>query len=312
MHEVAHLCIAAPIVVTIVDLLTLGETDVHIISFCSDIPAVFQHGELKAGTEIIRRFALGLVVIVRTQSEQQLVLMQHLGVTLRQGHHALRLIGDTTCIQERRQVVIIADTFGGTILGGTRTVPETHLITELPTNQSMNLHTEVETCADARGNGIQRIRQDGRSRQRSRQRREERLTKSGQIGMGERCLKLTHTEAQFRHGGIVDPGLLQDVTSRGCRIDTDVIVDLSERLTRKTDDGVRDGETGVSHIVLIIGFVESLVIIIAIIQRALKEEIGFEHEIAVIRLEGKTTIVGNRDHTVIHIILFIVVSQNRC
>ena len=61
--------------------------------------------------------------------------------------------------------------------------------------------------------------------------------------MGKRGLKLTHTEAQFGHGGIVDPGLLQDISTGGCRIDTDIIVDLTESLTRETDDGVRDGET---------------------------------------------------------------------
>ena len=238
--------------------------------------------------------------------------MQQFGITLRQGHRTLWLIGDTTCIQERRKVVVVTDAFRGTILTRTCSVPETNLITKLTTNQSMNLHTKIKACADTRCHSVQGIRQDGRSCQRRRQRREERLTKGGQIGMGEGCLKLTHTETQFWHGGIVDPGLLQDVTSRGCCIDRDVIVDLSECLTSKTNDGVRDGKTRVSHIVLIIGFIKSLVIVIAIIQRALQIEIGFEHEIAVVRLEGKTTIIGNRDHTIVHIIFILVISPNRC
>ena len=53
MYEVTHLGITTPVVVTIVDLLALGETNVHIISFSADIPTVLQHGKLKAGTEII-------------------------------------------------------------------------------------------------------------------------------------------------------------------------------------------------------------------------------------------------------------------
>ena len=100
MHEVTHLGIAAPVIITVVDLLTLREADVHIIGLSPYIPAVLQHGKLKAGTEIIRRFTLCLVVVVRTQAEQQFVLVQQFGVTLRQGHRTLRLIGDTTCIQE--------------------------------------------------------------------------------------------------------------------------------------------------------------------------------------------------------------------
>ena len=209
-------------------------------------------------------------------------------------------------------MVVVADTFRSPVLGRTRTVPETNFITKLTTDQSMNLHTEIETCADTRCHGIQGIRQDGRRRQRRRQRREERLTEGSQIGMGERRLKLTHTETQFRHRSIVDPGLLQDVTPRGSRIDTDVIVDLTERLTRKADDGIVHGETRVGHIVLIIGFVESLVVIITVVEGALQIEIGFEHETPVVRLEGKPTVVGDRNHTVVHIIFVIVISPNRC
>ena len=53
MDEIAHLSISAPIIIGVVNLLTICETYMHIIGFCTNVPPVLQHGKLKAGTEII-------------------------------------------------------------------------------------------------------------------------------------------------------------------------------------------------------------------------------------------------------------------
>ena len=110
-------------------------------------------------------------------------------------------------------MVIVTQSLGGIILGRARTIPESHLIAKLIGDESMNLHAEVKACADTRRNGIQRVRKNGLCRQRSGQAGEECLSQGRQIGMSKGCLELTHPEAQFRTGSIVDPCLLQDVAT---------------------------------------------------------------------------------------------------
>ena len=119
--------------------------------------------------------------------------------------------------------------------------------------------------------------------------------------MGERCLELTSTETEFRTDGIVYPCLLKHIATRGCRIDADVIVNLSEGLTRKTDNGVRHGETRVGDIILIVGLVETFIIVVFKVEGTLQIEIGLEYEAPVITLECEATVVGNRNHAVVHI-----------
>ena len=127
------------------------------------------------------------------------------------------------------------------------------------------------------------------------------LAKRGEVGMSERCLELTGTETEFRTDGIVDPSLLKHVASGGCRIDADVIVDLSEGLARETDDGIRHGKAGVGDIVLIVGLVETFIIVVFKVEGTLQIEIGLEYEAPVITLECEATVVGYRNHAVVHI-----------
>ena len=100
VYEVTHLGITAPVVVRVIDLLALGEADMHIVGLCADIPAVFQHRKLKTSTEIVGRFTFCLVVEVGTQSEEHLVLMEQFGVTLCHGHGTLGLVRNTSCIEQ--------------------------------------------------------------------------------------------------------------------------------------------------------------------------------------------------------------------
>ena len=58
---------------------------------------------------------------------------------------------------------VVADGLGGTILCATCSIPESYLITKLVGNESMNLYTKIETCANAWGNGVERIWQNGYS-----------------------------------------------------------------------------------------------------------------------------------------------------
>ena len=53
--------------------------------------------------------------------------------------------------------------------------------------------------------------------------------------------------------------------------------------------------------ILIVGFVESFIVIIAIVEGTLQIEVWLEHKVTIIRLEGKPSVVCNRDHTIIHI-----------
>ena len=54
---------------------------------------------------------------------------------------------------------------------------------------------------------------------------------------------------------------------------------------------------------MVIGLVESLVVIVAIAEGGLHIEIGFEYETAVVGLQCETTVVGDRNHAILHIIL---------
>ena len=102
--------------------------------------------------------------------------------------------------------------------------------------------------------------------------------------MSERRLELTCTEACGRTDGIVNPRLLKHVGTCGCSIDAEVIIETSKGLTREAQYGIGHSEARIGHIVLIIGFVESLVVVVIQLSAGLEEQIWFEDEPAVLAL----------------------------
>ena len=165
MNETAYLRITTPVIVAVVDFLTIGKADAHIVSLNTYIPAVHEHGELNTSTEIVGRLTLRLYIIIGTETHEHLLFMQEFGVTLGKRHSTIRLVGKATCIEQRRDVEVVADGLGSAILTSTRTIPQTDLITKPIGNETMHLNTKVEARANARGNGIERVRQNGRGGQ---------------------------------------------------------------------------------------------------------------------------------------------------
>ena len=165
----------------------------------------------------------------------------------------------------------------------------------------MHLKAQVESGAYAWGDGIEGVGQDAACSQRSGNLWKQCLAKCGEVGMCEGCLEFTSAETQGRTNGIVNPCLLQHIATRCCGIDTDVVIDLTECLTGETDDGIGNGKATVGNVILIIGFVKSLVVVVFHVERTLHIHIGLEHEIAILRLKGEATVVGNGQHAVLHI-----------
>ena len=119
--------------------------------------------------------------------------------------------------------------------------------------------------------------------------------------MCEGSLELTHTETSFRLYLIVDPGLLQDVCALGCCIDRQVVVELSESLACETQYGIGNGKARVSYVILIIGLVQSLIIVVVHLSSCLQEQVGLENKLPVFRLKGKTSVVRDTQHAILHI-----------
>ena len=61
--------------------------------------------------------------------------------------------------------------------------------------------------------------------------------------MGKRSLELTCTETQFWADGIINPGLLKNITSRGSCVHTDIIIYFAKGLTCESDNGIGYGKT---------------------------------------------------------------------
>ena len=81
---------------------------------------------------------------------------------------------------------------------------------------------------------------------------------------------------------------MQDVPSASGCIDGEVECHPVECLARKTEDGIRDRETAVVYIILIVGRVQSFIIVVIDIGTGLNQHIRFENEIPLFGGDRKT------------------------
>ena len=112
-----------------------------------------------------------------------------------------------------------------------------------------------------------------------------------------------------RRYSVVHPRLLQDVSASGSSVDAQVVVQSAEGCAGETEDGIRHGKARVSHIVLIIRFVQALVVIVVVLPPCLHEEVRLEDELAVARLKRKASVVRNAKHAVFHVDVLCLLLQ---
>ena len=106
------------------------------------------------------------------------------------------------------------------------------------------------------------IRQNDGSRERSGQHGKERLAEGGEIGGGQTgVLNLTGAETEAVVHLDIEPSLLQHVGTAGGGIDREVVGHFVVGLAGETEHGIRHGEAGVGHIVLIVGLVQPFIVI---------------------------------------------------
>ena len=196
---------------------------------------------------------------------------------------------------------VVAQSLCSIVYGSARAVEDAYLIAPFVFYHTMHLNTEIKASTDIWCQRIKRVGQYDGCCKRCRQGGEESLSEGCHIGMTERSLEFSHSETHFLACSIVNPCLLQYVASRSCRIDTHVVVNLSECPASETNDCVWHRETGVGHIVLIVGLVQSAVVVIVIVAGCLYIHIWLEHEVALLRLQCKSAVVGNRYHAVVHV-----------
>ena len=243
---------------------------------------------------------------------------QHVGVALSLGHAAPRHEADASGVEQSGDVPVVGEGLGGVVDAAARAVPQADLIAHQPlvaeagcrllhvagtaqTGDAVIRHTQVEAGADGRIDGVERIGHDDAGDERSGQDGEERFAQGGQVGVAERRLELAHAEAGGVAEAIVHPGLLQDVAAAAGRVHRDVVVEAAERGAGEADDGVGDGEAGIGHIVLIVGLVQTFVVIVVEHAARLQEEVGLEDEFAVLRLQREASVVGDAGDAVLHV-----------
>ena len=100
--------------------------------------------------------------------------------------------------------------------------------------------------------------------------------------MRERSLELANTYLY------VEPSLLKDVSSVSGSIDGEVECHPVECLARETEDGIRDRETAVVYIVLIVGRVQPFIVVVVDVSTGLDQHIRFENEIPLLGSDCKT------------------------
>ena len=106
--------------------------------------------------------------------------------------------------------------------------------------------------------------------------------------MGEWGLELTQTDSELLTGGIVEPSLLKQSTSTASGIDREVERHLPKGLACETQHSIGDGEARIGHVVLIIGLVQTLVIVVIELSSRLHQQVGLEYEITFLRLNRET------------------------
>ena len=106
--------------------------------------------------------------------------------------------------------------------------------------------------------------------------------------MRERSLELANTYGKTLFYLYVEPSLLKDVSSVSGSIDGEVECHPVECLARETEDGIRDRETAVVYIVLIVGRVQPFIVVVVDVSTGLDQHIRFENEIPLLGSDCKT------------------------
>ena len=123
--------------------------------------------------------------------------------------------------------------------------------------------------------------------------------------MGERCLEFTCTNGKLLTESIVKPYLLQQCTTTASSIDAQVKSQLIKRLTCETKHSIRDREARVSHVILIVGLIQALVIIIVKLTSRLHKQIRLKHKISLLGCDRETFPTCQRYHTVVGIFFIL-------
>ena len=286
--EIACLSVGSPVVEALADLLTLRESDMHVVGFGADVPAVFEHREFESCTEVVRAFAFTLYVFGDTETEEHFVFVQTVGIALCGWHHATGHPGEAGTVEERGDMPVVAECLAGCIDGGTCAVEDSDLVAKLFPEQAMQFDTEVETGSDGGGDGIEGVWHDGCRCERCGYLGQECFAEGGEVGMGEGCLELTDLDGKLLLEFDVEPCLLQEVATRGSGVHREVESDTAKSLSRESEHGVGDGKTCVGDVVLVVGFVQTFVVVVVEVGRCLDECVGLEDEVALLAGDGKT------------------------
>lgn len=224
--------------------------------------------------------------------------MQAVGVTLRGGHDTLRHEGETSGIEQGRDVPVVADGFRSRVDRCAGTVEDSYFISELIGCETVDFHAEIESRPDVRCDGVQRIRHDDRRGQRSRECRHHGFAQRRQVTVREGSLEFTDTYGKSFFHGHVDPCLLKDGSATGCCIDREVKRYLAPRFSRKSEYGIRYGKSRISQVVLVVSLVQAFVVVPIDVGRSLHQQVRFEHKVGFLRLDGEPFASGQGHHAV--------------
>ena len=123
--------------------------------------------------------------------------------------------------------------------------------------------------------------------------------------MREWSLELTDTNGETLFHLIVEPSLLQNITTASRRIDGEIESQPIECLSRESKDSIRNGKPGIMHIVLIIGGIQPFVVVIIHAGAGLHQHIGLKHEIALLRGDGEALLARQRYDTVLGVFFIL-------
>ena len=278
----------------------------HIVSLAGKVKPLVEPRHLESSARVVGAFVLALHVYVAGKGHKQFILVQTVRVALRRWHNAERHIRDSSAVEQRRYVPVVAEGLCGEVGGCACAVPHAHFVAELSAHKSVHLHAQVPACAHGRRDGVQHIRHDDLGCERRRHGWHERTAKRRQERMSERCLELTYLDSERVNDLDVEPSLLKDFRSARRRVNRKVERHLVERLAGESEHSVRHRETGVFYVVLVIRLVQSLVVIPVETSGGLNHEVRLEHKVAFLRLNRKALAPSQRHYAVLRVLFFLL------
>ena len=232
--------------------------------------------------------------------------MQVVDTALMRRDRAFGHIGHPRGIQQRRNAQVVAERFLGQVHVDACTVEHAQVVFPFAAEQAVHHDAQVEAGSEGRRGRVQAAVHIDRRSERSGQHREQRFAQRHQVSLAERRLELTDAEPDLVFEIHVDPRLLEQRPAGFGRIQRQIEGQFIESPARETQNRIRDLETAVRHVVLVVQ-AELFVVVPVEFSGGLQQHVRLQHEIARLGLKTESFFAPHRDHGAFDVFVRIVV-----